>query len=828
MSKVRVHQLAKELQVESKALLQRMKSLDIVVVSHQSTLTPEQIEKIKASYQKKETATPSRPKVLIRRRKREEPVAEAAPAASEVAASEALAPEPPPEPKVATPEPTPEPEPLIVVKKEKKSKTPAVEPVVAEAEPEQPPERKPAAKKATKDKAPVVAEEYGRVKSPSKSKRATAARTREILRSMEDDIDAMGEEPSPLPTTAAAVTKTVYVPTGAAKKRDLKRKKNLRKTLITTSKAAYRLIRMGKTIQVGVLARQLRVKAREVIQRLAEDGIEANVDTEIDFDAATLVATSYNFEVQSNLRSLRDILGLPERDEATMRERPPVVTVMGHVDHGKTSILDAVRKTNVAEGEAGGITQHIGAYTVDVNGKPITFIDTPGHEAFSAMRVRGAKVTDIVILVVAADDGVMPQTIESIAHARNAAVPIIVALNKIDKPDKNLDRIFGELSERGVQVEKWGGEVQCVEVSAKENIGIDTLLEAVLLQAEVMELKANYEDAPTGTVIEAHLDKHRGAVATVIVQSGTLQRGDYVATASGYARVRAMIDHRGKLLPQAGVSMPVQVTGFAQVPAVGDPFTAARKEKVAKEISEWYQNESISTQELPPEVNEEETAEVNALDELFSKAVQAETPQLSLIVKADTQGSAEAVAGSLANIISAKVENKIVHRAVGAVVESDVMLASASEATIIAFNVRAHKNIEELARKRGVKISYFSVIYEIIDAVRMLMAGLLPPEVSEVVIGQAEVRNPISIPRIGLIAGSSVISGRITRDAHLRLLRDATVIHSGRVSSLKRFKEDVREVALGYECGIGIEGCQDIREGDVIEAYLKEESMPSL
>ena len=816
MSKLRVHQLAKELQVESKVLLQRMKSLGIVVVSHQSTLMLEQIEKIKASYQKKETAAPARPKVLIRRRKQEKPAAAAAPVESETPAA---APEP--EPEVPAPELTPEP-PAV-----EESKPPAAEPVIAQAVPEKPPETASALadNKATKDNE-VVSEEYGKVKSLAKSKRATAARTREILRSMEDDIDAMAEEPSERPA-AAVVKKTVYVPTGAAKKRDLKRKKNLRKTLITTSKAAHRLIRMGETIQVGSLARQLRVKVREVIQKFAEDGIEVNVNTEVDFDAATLVATAYSFEVQSNLRTLCDILAMPSSANATERERSPVVTVMGHVDHGKTSILDAVRKTNVAEGEAGGITQHIGAHTVDVNGKAVTFIDTPGHEAFSAMRVRGAKVTDIVILVVAADDGVMPQTIESIAHARNAEVPIIVALNKIDKPDKNLDRIFSELSERGVQVEKWGGEVQCVEVSAKENIGIDTLLEAVLLQAEVMELKADYEDAPSGTVIEAHLDKHRGAVATVIVQSGVLQRGDYVATASGYARVRAMIGPSGELLPRAGVSTPVQVTGFAQVPAVGDPFTAARKEKIAKEVSEWYQNESKRDQEPPPVVPEEES-ESSPLDELFSKAAQAETPQLALIVKADTQGSAEAVAGSLVNIKSDKVDNKILHQGAGAVVESDVILASASDAMIVAFNVRAHKNIEELARQRGVKISYFLVIYEIIDAVRMLMAGLLPPEISEVVIGQAEVRNPISIPRIGLIAGSSVTSGRITRDAHLRLLRDANVVHSGRVSSLKRFKEDVREVALGYECGIGIEGCHDIREGDVIEAYLKEESMPSL
>lgn len=799
MSKVRVHQLAKELQVESKVLLQRMKTLGITVVSHQSTLTPEQITKIKDAYQQKKTAAPTRPKVLIRRRKREEtPAAETTPQA-ETAPPPVVEEVPATKPPDAAPAPPAPPPPVTTTPPEESAPPPVKE--------------KPKDKgKAKEEETPEV---YGKVKSSSKSRRTTAARTREILRSMEDDSTT--EEPFARP----AAVKTVYVPMGAAKKRDMKRKKNLRKTEITTSKAAYRLIRMGEKIQVTSLAHQLRVKVREIIKKLADDGIEADAETYIDFDAATLVATSYNFEVQSKVRTLQDVLAAPVREATEKRERPPVVTVMGHVDHGKTSILDAVRKTNVAEGEAGGITQHIGAYTVEINSKSVTFIDTPGHEAFSAMRVRGAKVTDIVILVVAADDGVMPQTIESIAHARNAEVPIIVALNKIDKPDKNLDRIFGELSERGVQVEKWGGEVQCVEVSAKENIGIDALLEAVLLQAEVMELRADHSGLPSGTVIEAHLDKHRGAVATVIVQSGTLQRGDYIVTASGYTRIRAMIDHRGKNIQNACVSTPVQVMGFSQVPGVGERFDASRKEKTAKEAYEWYQDEREPQLEV-------KTAGGSSLDELLQKAVQAEIPLLSLIIKADTQGSAEATAGALANIKSAKVENKVVHRGVGAVVESDIMLASASAALVIAFNVRAHKGIEDIARKRGVTIKYFSVIYEIIDAVSALMAGLLPPDINEVVIGQAEVRNPISIPRVGIIAGSSVTSGRITRDSHLRLLRDATVIHHGRVSSLKRFKEDVREVALGYECGIGIEGCQDIREGDVIEAYLKEESTPSL
>ena len=814
MSKVRVHQLAKELQVESKVLLQRMKTLDIVVVSHQSTLTADQIEKIKVSYQQKATP-PARPKVLIRRRKREEPAAVAAPVTSEPAPSPVV-------PDKITPPPIPEPPATtssdIAQDVVDESAAPAE---VAAAAPAASLEDKSDAtpdKGKIKEKEKEASEAYGKVKGSGRSRRTTAARTREILRNMEDDIGALIDE-----TSRREVAKTVYVPTGTAKKRDLKRKKNLRKTLITTSKAAYRLIRMEDKIQVSSLARQLRVKVGEVIQKLTDDGIEADSDTYIDFDAATLVATVYDFEVRSKLRTLEDILDTHQVRSTAMRERPPVVTVMGHVDHGKTSILDAVRKTNVAESEAGGITQHIGAYTVDVRGKSVTFLDTPGHEAFSAMRVRGANVTDVVILVVAADDGVMPQTIESIAHARNAEVPVIVALNKIDKPDKNLDRIFSELSERGVQVEKWGGDVQCVEVSAKESIGIDALLEAVLLQAEVMELRAAADGAATGTVIEAYLDKHRGAVATVLVRGGTLQRGDYIATASGYARIRAMSDHRGKLLPSAAVSTPVQVTGFAQVPAVGDPFTAARKEKVAKEISDWYQEESKRTDEQPVEKSEGST-----LDELFSKQLQAETPTLALVVKADTRGSAEAMVGSLLNIKSDKVESKVVHQGVGAVVESDIMLASASEATVVAFNVRAHKSVEELARQRGVRMISFSIIYEAIDAVRALMAGLLPPDISEVVIGQAEVRNPISIPRIGIIAGSSVTSGRITRDAHLRLLRDAAIIHRGRVSSLKRFKEDVREVALGYECGIGIEGCQDIREGDIIEAYLKEESSPSL
>lgn len=815
MSKTRVYELARELGIESRVLLAQIKKeLDIVVASHQSTLDKKQVTQIEEFYRRKRTELPTqpqptKPKVLIRRRKKPEQVA-IEPIASP--------PEPPTPPTVDDQPPVKEPppsEPPVVEPPPVIARVDSPEVATNEQQVEQPDKVE---KKVVAKESAEPAQDYGKVKGTaavkgtSKVKRSATIKTRDFLKSMDDEESFNVDE-----YLANRGLKNVYTPK-SSKKRELPRKKSFRKTQITTSKASLRTVKMGESITVVNLARQLRVKTSEIIKKLTTDDLEIDNDSLIDFDSASLVASDYNFEVQSQVRTLDDIIDNPVAGD--VRERPPVITVMGHVDHGKTSILDTIRKTNVADGEAGGITQHIGAYTVDINNKSLTFLDTPGHEAFTAMRVRGAQLTDIVILVVAADDGVMPQTIESISHARNANVPVIVALNKIDKPDKNLDRIFSELAERGVQVEKWGGDVQCVEVSAKENIGIGSLLEAVLLQAEMMELRAPHDLAPNGVIIEAHLDKQRGAVATVLVQRGVLQRGDFVVTPSGYAKVRAMTDHRGQMLDKANVSTPVQVLGFSQVPNVGDRFDATRKEKTAKEIIDWYSLNRVVAQ---PEEREEQT-----LDSLLQQVTVGESPTLSVIIRADTQGSAEAIASALSAIDSSKVKCKVVHQGVGGIIESDVSLATASKAMVIGFNVRAHRNIEDLARQKTVTFKYFSVIYEVLDNVRAIMAGLLPPEIKEVIIGHAEVRNPINVPKVGMIAGSAVTSGKITRDSYLRLLRDSVVVHSGRISSLRRFKEDVKEVSIGYECGIGIDGYQDIKEGDVIEAYLKEESATSL
>ena len=820
MLKTRVYELARELGVESKALLAQMKELNIVVVSHQSTLDKKQVTQIEEFYRQKRAEPPpqpAKPKVLIRRRKKPEQVA-----------SKPI--EPPTGPPAEEPPPVDEqkppaeeppvkeqpPEPVVVTKPSPVVST-ADLPKVAESKQQAEQTDKADKKTATKESTQPP-RDYGKVnkgavtRGTSKVKRSATIKTRDFLRSMDDEDTFNVDE-----YLANRGVKNVYTPK-SSRKREVQRKKNLRKTQITTSKQSLRIVKMGKHITVSSLARQLRVKNREIIKKLKVDDVDIDNDSLIDFDSASLVASEYDFEVQSQVRTLDDIIDNPVARD--IRERPPVITVMGHVDHGKTSILDTIRKTNVADGEAGGITQHIGAYTVDINKKSLTFLDTPGHEAFTAMRVRGAQLTDIVILVVAADDGVMPQTIESISHARNAEVPVIVALNKIDKPDKNLDRIFSELAERGVQVEKWGGDVQCVEVSAKENIGIGSLLEAVLLQAEMMELRAPHDLAPNGVVIEAHLDKQRGAVATVLVQRGVLKRGDFIVTPSGYAKVRAMTDHRGRTLDKAEISTPVQVLGFSQVPNVGDRFDATRKEKTAKEIIDWHSLNRVAERS---EDRDEQT-----LDSLLQQVTAGESPTLAIIIKADTQGSAEAIASSLSAIDSSKVNCKVVHQGVGGIIESDVVLATASNAIVIGFNVRAHRNIEELARQKTVTIKYFSVIYEILDNVRAIMAGLLPTETKEVIIGHAEVRNPINVPKIGMIAGSAVTSGKITRDSYLRLLRDSVVIHSGRIGSLRRFKEDVKEVSSGYECGIGIDSYQDIKEGDIIEAYLKEESATSL
>lgn len=657
-------------------------------------------------------------------------------------------------------------------------------------------------------------EEIAKRKTSTKSKRE-AVNTRMLLNELEDQAEELIETPYGLKA------KTVYTPNTAQKKRDLRRRRDLKKTEITVARAAYRVVTMGDQIQVGELARQLKVKASELIKKLMDQGIMVTVNQEIDFDTASLLASDYNYEVKSMVKSFEDIIG---RDTDKLLEKaselkPPIVTVMGHVDHGKTSILDAIRKSDVVAGEAGGITQHIGAYSVTHDGKKIAFLDTPGHEAFSSMRARGANTTDIVVLVVAADDGVMPQTVEAISHAKDAGVPIIVAVNKIDKENKNVDRVYTELTEHGIQSEEWGGDTQFVKVSALQKIGIDDLLEAILLQAELLELKTRSDIPADGVVVEAHLDTGRGAVATIMVRHGTLRSGDYLVAGTEGGRVRAMYDHNGKPVKEAGPSTPVEVLGLSGVPEAGDRVNVVTDEKTARDVAQWRKDnaESLGTKST-----------AQSLEDLLGKMKADETPELPIIVKADTQGSVEAIVESVGKLNTEKVRNKVIHKAVGGVSESDLSLAEASGAVIVGFNVRAARGLDDKAEEHGIVLKYFSVIYDLVDAVKSLMEGKLPPIREEVVVGRAEVRQLINVPKIGTVAGSAVVDGKITRNAHLRLIRDDIVIYDGKIGSLRRFKDDVKEVKTGYECGIGIEDYNDIKSGDVIEAYEIKETRPTL
>ncbi len=632
------------------------------------------------------------------------------------------------------------------------------------------------------------------------------------------------DEPEELVETAVEeeVLTRVFTPSANRNKRDARRRKDLKKTQITTPRAQYRVVEMEGSITVAELGHQLAVKAGDIIKKLMAMGLMATMNQELDIDTATLIANEYGFELKNKEKTAEDVLSkvISTGIVGEAAERPAIVTIMGHVDHGKTSLLDAIRSAKVAAGEAGGITQHIGAYTVNYNSKKIAFLDTPGHEAFSAMRSRGASLTDIVVLVVAADDGVMPQTVEAINHAKAAGVPIIVAVNKIDKPSTNLDRLFSQLAEHGIQSEEWGGENQFVKTSALQKIGIDELLESILLQAEVLDLKANVDGPATGAVVEAHLDKGRGPVATIMVQTGTLEVGQYVVAGREFGRVRAMIDHRGEKITAAGPSTPVEVVGLGGVPGAGDRVNMVADERTAREI--------VAIREEQERKKHTGKSSAASLADLLAKVQTSDRPELAIIIKADVQGSLEAVCEAVTKLSGDKVNNRIVHRAVGGISESDLTLAMTTGAVLIGFNVRAARGLDDMAEKNGVVIRYFSIIYELVDAVKAVMAGKLPPIVTENVIGHAEVRQTISVPKIGTIAGSAVLDGKITRQSKLRLIRDSVVIYNGKISSLRRFKDDVREVAQGYECGIGIDGYADIRIGDVIEAYELQESAPTL
>ena len=591
----------------------------------------------------------------------------------------------------------------------------------------------------------------------------------------------------------------------------------MRKLQLEIAKKAPVKVMIPDEISVGELASRMKKTGAEVVKCLMKNGVMASLSQIIDFDTAAIIAEDMGCKVEHEVtvtieeRLIDDHEDKPEE----LVPRAPVVVVMGHVDHGKTSLLDTIRHTSVAAGEAGGITQHIGAYQVQVNGKPITFLDTPGHEAFTSMRARGAMITDIAILVVAADDGIMPQTVESINHAKAANIPIIVAINKIDKENANPDRVLQQLTEYGLVPEDWGGDTICCKISAKKNIGIENLLEMVTLTAEMAELKANPNRAAKGTVIEARLDKGRGPVATLLVQNGTLKQGDIIIAGTAVGRVRTMMDFKGTRLTEAGPSVPVEIAGLSEAPEAGSPFFAVADERMARELVEQRKAEARAKAAAP--------VQKVSLENLFDQIQAGERKELPLIVKADVQGSVEAVKASLEKLSNDEVNVRVIHGGVGAINESDVMLAASSGAIIVGFNVRPDAAARDSAQRHNVDMRMYRVIYDCIDEIEAAMKGMLAPKYREVVLGHAEVRQTYKVSSVGTVAGCYVQDGKIVRACSVRVVRDGIVIHEGVLASLKRFKDDAREVAENYECGLTVEKFNDIKEGDIIEAFTMEE-----
>ncbi|MBQ8796615.1 MAG: translation initiation factor IF-2 [Oscillospiraceae bacterium] len=591
----------------------------------------------------------------------------------------------------------------------------------------------------------------------------------------------------------------------------------LRRLQMEVARKAPVTVKIPEEITVGELASRMKKTAGEVIKCLMKNGVLAAINQTIDFDTAEFVAVEMGCKVEKEITVTIEERIIDDHEDSAeeLVTRAPVVVVMGHVDHGKTSTLDAIRKTSVTAGEAGGITQHIGAYTVDVNGSMVTFLDTPGHAAFTSMRARGAKSTDIAILVVAADDGIMPQTIESINHAKAANVPIIVAINKMDKPEANPDRIKQQLTEHDLICEEWGGDTIIVPISAKTGMGLDELLEMVILTAEVQELKANPNRRAKGTVIEARLDKTRGPIATLLVQNGTLNQGDIVIAGTAVGRVRVMTNDKGRTVKTAGPSVPVEITGLAEVPAPGDEFNAVTDERMARELVEQRK------QKIKDDAAN--AMQKVTLDNLFAKMQEGEMKELPLIVKADVQGSAEAVKASLEKISNEEVRVRVIHTGVGAINESDILLASTAGAIIVGFNVRPDAGAQASAQRTAVDMRFYRVIYDAIDEIEAAMKGMLAPTYQEAIIGHAEVRMTYKVSAIGTIAGCMVKDGKVTRDAQVRVLRDNIVIHEGEVGSLQRFKDAAKEVTAGYECGMSIAKFNDIKEGDIFECFVMEE-----
>jgi translation initiation factor IF-2 len=872
MAKKRVHEIAKDLKAHGidlshKDLVTDLVALGYDVKSHSSSIEEDQAEAALAKIlEKHKPAAPPAPKhvggVMVRRRKADIPAApaptpEAAPspepavveaAPTAPTATPEVAPAVAPPPPVETPAPV---EPLPVapaVTAPAVATSPATPPTTvteppAPLAPVAPPPR-PTANQAVVISRPTSP--VRRVTPPSSSSQIPLAPGPKAIgdikevRVVQDFMRPGGRDFIDVSKDKAAKRKGPRLEKENFSKQELielvragglraampirgKKKKPVRKgqkTPIAAMAEDKKVIRIDAAISVADLSQTMGIKASELIKKMMTAGNMVTVNHLLNPDEAELLASEYGWKVERVGFTEESILKPVEDKPEELRPRPPVVTVMGHVDHGKTSLLDAIRHANVAEGEAGGITQHIGAYSVNTPKGPITFIDTPGHEAFTAMRARGAKVTDLVVLVVAADDGVMPQTIEAINHAKAAKVPILVAINKMDKPGANPQHVKNQLMEQQLVDEQLGGDVIMLPVSARTKEGIDHLLEMISLQAEVLELKANPGKPASGTIIEAKLDKGRGPIATVIVQEGTLKVGDSLVTGVVYGRVRAMVNDRGDQVEEVPPGYPVEVLGLSGVPIAGDDFTVVEDEKAAKEVA-GHRSLEARKKDLAP-------APKATLENLFQKVELGEAKELRIILKADVQGSEEAVSEALKALTTKKVSVNLIHGAVGNITESDVQLAASSEAIVVGFNAKPDTKSQQLANQLGVQIKQYAIIYEAVDDVRLAMQGLLKPILKEKVIGRAEVRNLFNIPKIGQVAGCAVVDGVINRSALVRVIRDKVPVYTGKVGSLRRFKDDVREVQSGFECGLSLENYGDIKQGDVLEAYEIEEIRQSL
>jgi translation initiation factor IF-2 len=829
MSKVRVYEVARELGVENRDLIQRIATLGIQVRNHMSVLDPVEVDRIKRSLGKdrSEAMVEERIRPTVVRRKRRKKTEEA-----EVVAAEAPAPAPvevqaeapAPEPALATPAPEPAPSPEPVTAEPEPAEAGPGEPAVTEPEPVQdpvpvpPPAVEPAEPPGEQgrfahDALPPGVMRRGRAKAPSASPLSEGARRRIVA-----DHAAQREQHAPRRREIRG--RSSIGPTGRPQGRPGKKRlqpgKKPKQTEITVPSAQKRVIRIDDNVQLQTLAQRMSLKSTDVLMKLMELGVSGvHINSTLDADTAAVLAGEFNYEVENVAKSEDEIVGDARgefEDKAGDRaHRPPVVTVMGHVDHGKTSLLDKIREADVVGGEAGGITQHIGAYRVDTSRGTVVFLDTPGHEAFTAMRARGAQATDIVILVVAADDGVMPQTREAVAHAQAAQVPIVVAVNKIDKPEANTETVKNELAALGLQPEDWGGDTIFIPCSAITGEGVDGLLENVLLQAELLELTANPSIPAKGVVLEAYLDRGRGPVANVLIRDGSLDAGDYVVAGGSWGRVRAMTDDRGNQLSSAGPATPVEVLGLAELPAAGDLFYEVTDQRKAQQVA--------GARKKPGTASTAPTAGLRGLDQFQALMQIGDVQELRLVVKADVQGSVEALQTSLTDLATEKVKVNVIHTGVGGITENDVMLASASQAIVLGFNVRPQGKASSTAKKEAVEIRTYSVIYEAIDEVKAAMKGLLAPKIVQEDLGKAEVRQTFGIPKIGTIAGCMVLEGKINRGGKARLVRDGVVVWEGPMGSLRRFKEDTKEVQTGMECGIGLQGFNDVKEQDIIECY---------